>query len=72
MVNVNKLKGKIVECNMNVEDLAKVMGIDKTTLYRKLNSNGKNFTIGEADLISKALDLTYSEVNAIFFSQYVA
>lgn len=72
MVNVNKLKGKIVECNMNVEILASKIGLDKSTLYRKLNSNGENFTIKEADLISKALDLTYSEVNAIFFSQFVA
>ena len=72
MVNVNKLKGKIVECGMNVETLADTIGMDKSTLYRKINSNGCNFTIREADLISKALNLAYSEVNAIFFSQYVA
>lgn len=72
MVNIRKLKGKIVECEMNIETLAGMIGIDKSTLYRKLNSNGENFTIREADLISKALNLTYSEVNSIFFSQDVA
>lgn len=72
MVNVKKLKGRIVECDMNVGNLADKIGMDKSTLYRKLNSNGENFTIKEADLIAKALKLTYSEVNAIFFSQFVA
>lgn len=72
MVNINKLKGKIVECGINIETLADTIGMDKSTLYRKINSNGENFTIKEADLISKALNLTYTEVNSIFFSQYVA
>lgn len=72
MVNVNKLKGKIIECGMNVTELSSKIGIDRTTLYRKINSDGKNFTIEEADLISKELKLSSEEVNSIFFSQYVA
>lgn len=72
MVNINKLKGKIVECGLNISELASKIGIDRATLYRKINSDGKNFTIEEADLISRELNLTYNEVNAIFFSQYVA
>lgn len=72
MVDVNKLKGRIVECGLNVGDLANLIGKDRSTLYRRMSSKGKSFTIEEADLISKALNLTYSEVNAIFFSQYVA
>lgn len=72
MVNVNKLKGKIVERGMNVSELSSKIGIDRTTLYRKINSDGRNFTIEEADLISKELNLSCEEVNAIFFSQFVA
>jgi DNA-binding XRE family transcriptional regulator len=72
MVNVNKLKGKIVECGLNIEELSSKIGINKTTFYRKMSSDGKYFTIEEADLISKELNLTYDEVNSIFFSQYVA
>lgn len=67
MVNVNKLKGKIVECGMNVTELAVNIGIDKATMYRKLNSEGENFTIKEVDLISKELRLSINQVNAIFF-----
>lgn len=72
MVNVNKLRGKIVERGMNVAELALKIGIDRATIYRKLNSDGKNFTIEEADLIAKELELSCAEANAIFFSQYVA
>ena len=72
MVNINKLKGKIVECGMNVEILAEKIGMNKSTLYRKLGSTDDVFTIREADLIAKELKLTYSETNAIFFSQIVA
>lgn len=71
MVNVNKLRGKIVECELTIEKLADKINIDKTTIYRKLNGNGKNFTIEEADLIAEALNLDCAEVQAIFFSQYV-
>ncbi|MFG6379466.1 MAG: XRE family transcriptional regulator [Lachnospiraceae bacterium] len=72
MVNINKLKGKIVECGMNVEILAEKIGMNKSTLYRKLSSTDDVFTIREADLIARELKLTYSEINAIFFSQIVA
>lgn len=72
MVNVNKLKGKIVECGLTVSQLAEKINVDRATLYRKLNSEGKNFTIEEADLIARILELSYKEVNSIFFSQYVA
>lgn len=72
LVNVNKLKGKIVENGMSVQELAELVNIDKATFYRKLNANGETFLIREADAISKALKLTGEEVNAIFFSQYVA
>ena len=72
MVNINKLRGKIVECGTNISELALKIGIDRATLYRRFNSNGKEFTIEEADLIAKELNLSCSEASAIFFSQYVA
>lgn len=72
MVNVNKLKGKIVECGMSTSELASKIGIDRATLYRRLNSDGKDFTIEEADLIVQELELSCSEAKAIFFSQFVA
>ena len=72
MVNVNKLKGKLVENGLNVEAVSNKIGMDKATFYRRLADNGESFTIGEADAISKVLNLTKDEVNNIFFAQYVA
>lgn len=72
MVNVNKLKGKIVECGLNISELADLIGIDKATLYRKIGDEGQKITIKEVDSISKELNLSKEEVNEIFFSQFVA
>ena len=72
MVNINKLKRKIVENGLTIEKLADNIGIDRSTLYRKINNNGETFTIKEADLILNALNLTAEEAKAIFFSQFVA
>ena len=72
MINVMKLKGKITEKDMNVESLAQKIGINKSTLYRKLNGGGEEITIGEATMISKELSLSAEEVTAIFFTSVVA
>ncbi len=72
MVNTNKLKGKIVENGMSVEELAEKIGIDRSTVYRKIGASGESFTIREANLICKILKLDKQEAMAIFFSQYVA
>lgn len=72
MVNINKLKGKIVENGLTVEDLADKIGLNKSTLYRKINNDGETFSIREANLICSVLGLTGQEATEIFFSQYVA
>jgi len=71
MVDINKLKGKIVEKGYSISSLANATGIKKGALYRKL-SNGSKFLIKDADTIAHVLCLNAEEVNAIFFSQYVA
>ena len=72
MVNVNKLKGKIVENELNIAGLADRIGLDRSTLYRKLNLEGETFTIKEANLICSELKLSTQEAMEIFFSQVVA
>ncbi len=70
MVNIKKLRGKMVEADFTVEKLAEVIGINRATLYRKLETG--NFTIKEANIIAAALHLTNEELNAIFFAEVVA
>ena len=73
MVNVNKLKGKMVENEMSVAMLSEKIGLDKSNFYRKMNNrNGETFTVKEANLICKELNLTSLEAMAIFFRNLVA
>lgn len=72
MTNINKLRGKIVETGTNVSELAETIGMNKSTLYRKLKNNGEEISIKEAGLIIKTLNLSLEEVNSIFFSNFVA
>jgi predicted transcriptional regulator len=64
-MQVNLLKAKLVEKEMNVEALASLMGRDKATVYRKLN-DAEKFTIGEVKQIKKILGLSGEEASAIF------
>lgn len=66
-MNVNRLKGKMVENGMNVEMLAKEIGINRASLYRKLN-NAEKITIGEAVRIKDVLNMTDSEAHDIFLA----
>ena len=68
MTNADKLKATLKEKGMSVEEVSKLIGIDKSTFYRKLASDGATFTIGEVDKMSKALSLTVEEINAIFLA----
>lgn len=72
MVNVNKLKGKIVEKGSTIEAVAEAIGVDASTFYRRLQNNGEKFTIKEADDITRFLLLEPNEATAIFFSQFIA
>lgn len=64
-MDLNRLKGKIVEKGWNVETLAEQIGIDRSSMYRKLN-NFEKITIGEARKITSALDLSNEEASSIF------
>ncbi len=72
MININKLKGKIVECGLSISDLSYKINMNASTFYRKLNSDGDTFTIKETKSISKALSLNITEINDIFFNDLVA
>ncbi len=71
MVNVNKLKAKMVERGMNVEDLAKFTGLTKATIYRRFK-NPKDITIEEADKFVSTLDMNAEETRGIFFAHNVS
>lgn len=71
MVNVPKLRGKMVEKSVSAETLAEYMGINVATLYRRFN-DPDSFTVKEVRMIAEFLNLTPDEVDAIFFGLNVA
>lgn len=72
MVNIRKLRAKLVEKDISVIELASIIGIDKSTVYRKLNKSGESFTVSDVEKIAKALSLTCEDINDIFFANVVA
>lgn len=69
-MNINKLKGKIVEKGLTVSKVAKQIGIHRSSFYRKMKDS--SFTVKEVNLIVDALDLTADEAMEIFFTDIVA
>lgn len=66
-MKLNKLKAKIIEKGLNVEGLADKVGMERSTLYRKLNNFDK-ITIGEAIKMKSALEMTDAEATDIFLT----
>lgn len=64
-MNIRKLRGKMVEKNVNVDKLASILKQNKVTVYRKLK-DGDKITIGDAQRIKNALRLSDSEAVEIF------
>lgn len=67
MVDIQKLKGRIVEKGKNVNDLATEIGVDKSTLYRKIKASGDTLTVKEVTVIAQCLQLEFDDVHTIFF-----
>lgn len=70
-VNVRKLKAKLTELDLTVTDLGKMIGYNKSAIYRRLEDNGSSMTVDDANMIIKALKLTTAEAIGIFFAQLV-
>ena len=67
-VNIARLRGKMIEKGFTVDTLATAIGINRATLYRKLDAIEK-FTIGEALKIKAVLQLTDEEACLIFLTK---
>lgn len=62
-----KLRAKIVERGITQGQLAKAIGIEKSTLSAKMNGKTE-FKLAEMTLIRMYLDLTPDEFYAVFFA----
>lgn len=69
-MNKKKLKAKIIELGITVEELSQKIGFSESTFYRKVDKN--SFTVKEVSKLINILNLTESETMYIFFSENVA
>lgn len=61
MINTQKIKAKMTEKKITQVQLAKLLGIDPSTLNRKINNkNGDNLTVKEVQKIMNILDINNS------------
>lgn len=73
MINTKKLIKIIKDKELTVADVATAIGIDKSSLYRKINNDVKcGITVKEANKIVEFLSLSVDEANSIFFASEVA
>lgn len=70
-INTVKLEELIDERSSKIQ-VAKQIGIDRSTFYRKIKGKGKGFSIDEAQKIVEAVPLTNQEAIEIFFGKKVA
>ena len=58
MTDMMKLRGVMAGKGITQEKLAEIIGIDRTTLIRKMKNDGLQFTVEEVQKIASALALT--------------
>lgn len=68
MVRIGQLRDAIKNSSHSISSLSNAIGIDESTFYRKLSRNGSTFTLEQADLIKRELNLSAQIAQEIFFA----
>ena len=67
MVNILKIRGRMVELGLTVHAVAEALSLDPSSVYRRF-AHPEQITVGEANTLKKILQLTGEEASAIFFA----
>lgn len=67
-MKVARLRDEMYVRRMTVENLCKITGIDRSRMYRRLNSEGQKMTLEEAKKITEALQLPHDVAIDIFLA----
>lgn len=70
-MNVNELKAELVRQGVSLRTLATILGIDRSTLYKKM-SGRTQFLQSEIAKIGEILHLDSNKIVAIFFDNKVS
>lgn len=71
MFNRNKFRAKVVENGFTLEEVAKQLGINPSTLDRKM-SGISDFSRNEIQILRKVLSMTAADCDEIFFAEELA
>lgn len=69
MVNTDLLRGALRAKNITNEQAASAIGVNPATFYRRINQQGKKFTVAEVGKLAELLELSADEVQEIFFEK---
>lgn len=70
-MNADDLRAEIARRKLSIPKLAKLINIDKTTLYSRINGE-TSFKQEEISAIAKILDLSPEKIMDIFFADMVS
>lgn len=66
-MNQTEFKVAQIRAGLTKEDIAKILGLNSVTVYRKINGESE-FTLSELRTLKKILGLSNSDVDRIFFN----
>lgn len=65
--DMNKLKGLIYEHGKTYESVSHVIGIDRNTFTRRIQSNGLAFKLSEIYKMAEYIPLSREDIQNVFF-----
>lgn len=68
-VNTKLLRQKIANSGLTITEFSQKIGIDSSTFYRKLDSEGQKFTVGQMHQAVAVLGLNKKEAVEIFLGE---
>lgn len=68
-MNITKFEDVLREKKISKDDIAKILGKDRATIYRRFAKNGESFTVSEASKLASVLNLSADVANTIFFGE---
>lgn len=72
MINTVELKAEIKRSGMTQEQLAREIGMDPSTLNKKINNKQSVLSVDEAQKIAKILEIPQEKLIVIFFTSELA
>jgi transcriptional regulator with XRE-family HTH domain len=66
MVNTAEFKKALIDANISQRQLARMSGISKNALNRKINNHG-DFTLTETRIICECLNITDTDKKCLIF-----